>query len=134
MKAEQEDFREKLKATYDLPESEQVPAVVEILKDLPRAQQNEGIGLLVNNSADIRAMEESTKKSKYFDNVLYKAFTLKAGDGNLEAWLEGLTKDEIDASMEMLDDAIKNLINIQMLAEEYIAEKFTLKLVNGGKA
>jgi len=132
--AEQEDFREKLKATYDLPEPEQIPAVVEILKDLPKAQQNEGIGLLVNNSADIVAMEESAKKSKYFDNVLYKAFTLKADDGNLEAWLEGLSKDEMDASMEMLDDAIKNLLRIKGLAEQYIAEKSELKIMDGGIA
>ena len=130
--AVQEDFREKLKATYDLPEAEQIPAVVEILKDLPKAQQNEGIGLLVNNSADIRAMEESAKKAKYFDNVIYKAFTLDAGDGYLEAWLDGLTRDEMEASLETLTDAIKNFMKIQELAEQYIAEKTALRLVDGG--
>ena len=77
-------------------------------------------------------MEESSKKAKYFNNVLYKAFMLRADDGYLEAWLEGLSREEMDASLEMLDNTIKNLQKIRALAEQYIAEKSTLRVVEGG--
>ena len=132
--AEQDDFREKLKTTYDLPEEEQIPAVVEILKDLPKAQQNEGVRLLVNNSADIREMEESAKRCKYFNNVLYKAFTLTADNGYLESWLDCHDREETEASLELLANAIENLQKIEARAKEYVAEKTKLRVIEGGRA
>ena len=121
-----------MKTTYDLPEAEQIPAVVEILKDLPKTQQNEGIRLLVNNSADILEMEASTKRSKYFTNVLYKAFTLTADHGYLESWLDCHDREETEGSLELLANAIANLQDIEVKAKQYVAEKSTLRLVQGG--
>ena len=132
--AEQEDFREKLKSTYDMPEEEQMEAVVEILKDLPKAQQNEGVRLLVNNSADILEMEESTKRCKYFNSVLYKAFTLTADRGYLESWLDCHDREETEASLELLANAISNLQDIEDKAREYIAEKSKIRLIQGGQS
>ena len=131
---EQEDFREKMKSTYDLPEEEQIPAVVEILKDLPKAQQNEGLWLLVNNSTDIREKEESAKRSKYFDNILYKAFTLTTDGGYLESWLDCHDWEETQASLELLANAIKNLQEIEVFAKQYVAERTKLRVIDGRKS
>ena len=87
---------------------------------------------MVNNSADIREMEESTKRQKYFDGVLYKAFTLTADNGYLESWLDCHDREETEASLELLANAIKNLMDIEEKAKLFVAEKSKLRVIEGG--